>query len=192
MQKPLSNQIAKPVKLEIALPGNRACALLSCYRSHMNQLLLLSLALMLSGCVGTATVVSCGVNSNQYPEKEAYSLLISATVSTERGEASNSIPMQCTYKERRCGGGDWYFKWNEVREKELTFSLGNGKSLTVESPNCTMALEHLGKDYLYGNSFISYNGQKLSISNQEIAQSAASSVLGVQLLSLKVTEHESD
>ncbi|WP_299773124.1 hypothetical protein [uncultured Pseudoteredinibacter sp.] len=100
--------------------------------------------------------------------------------------------MRCIYKERRCGGGDWYFKWNEIREKELTFSLENGKSLTVEPPNCTMALEYLGKDYPYGNSFISYDSQKLSISNQEMAQSAASAILGVRLLSLKVTEHERD
>jgi hypothetical protein len=158
----------------------------------MKQLLLLFLAFMISGCVGTATVVSCGLNSDQYPEKEIYNLLITAEVSTGGSEMSKSIPMQCIYKERRCGGGDWYFKWDEFRDQELSFSLEQGKSLTVETPNCTMALDYLGKDYPYGNSSISYNGQSFSISNQEIAQLAANSVLGARLLSLKVTEVESE
>lgn len=158
----------------------------------MKQLLIIALAFAVSGCVGTATVVSCGLSSDQYPEKETYNLLITAEIRTGGSEVSKSIPMQCIYKERRCGGGDWYFKWKEFRDQELSFSLGHGKSLTVEIPNCTMALDYLGEDYPYGNSSISYNGQSFTISNQEITQLAANTVLGAQLLSLKVTEVESE
>ena len=158
----------------------------------MNQLLLMLIVLVLSGCVGTATVVSCAANSDQLPEKESYALNITAKISSESGEFSKTIPMQCIYKERRCGGGDWYFKWNEVRDQELSFDLSQSKSLSIDVPNCTMALDYLGKNYPYGNSSITSNGQKFTIANQEMSQPAAKSVLGAQLISLKVSEAESE
>ena len=158
----------------------------------MKQLLLLSMGIFLNGCVGTATVVSCAANSDQYPEKERYNLLVSATIETQTGKDSKSIPMQCLYKERRCGGGDWYFKWNEIRDQDLTFNLGAGKSLSVGIPNCTMALNHLGKNYTYGKSLILSKGQKFTIGNKELSQTEAKSVLGIQLLSVSIAEAENE
>jgi hypothetical protein len=144
--------------------------------------------LFLSGCVGSATLISCATNSDQLPEKESYNLLLTASISTAEGNYTKSIPMQCTYKERHCGGGDWYFKWHETRDEELSFNLAQGKLLTVGVPNCTMALDHLGQNYPYGNSTILSNEQKFSINNEELAQSESQSVLGAQLLSLSVSE----
>ena len=158
----------------------------------MNQFLFILLTFVLSGCAGTATVVSCAANSNQYPEKEHYDLNITAKISTETGDFAETIAMQCIYKERRCGGGDWYFKWNEVIDQKLSFDLGQGKSLSIEVPNCTMALDYLGENYPYGKSSILSNGQKFSIANQEMSQPAAKSVLGAQLLGVTISEAESE
>ncbi|MEZ5525339.1 MAG: hypothetical protein R3E62_10330 [Pseudomonadales bacterium] len=158
----------------------------------MKSVLFLVVVLFLSGCVGSATLISCATNSDQLPEKESYNLFLTASISTAEGNHTKSIPMQCTYKERRCGGGDWYFKWNETRDEELTFNLGQGKLLSVGAPNCTMALDYLGKNYPYGNSSILSNGQKFTISNEELAQSESQSILGAQLLSVSVSEVDNE
>ncbi|MCA0894030.1 hypothetical protein [Microbulbifer agarilyticus] len=138
--------------------------------------------------MSTATVVACATNSDKFPSKERYSFSLSAEIEANKGSRVKEIPVLCIYKDRKCGGGDWYFEWNQRVEEELSFKLGAEKSLLFDVPSCTTLLQYVGEEYPHGGSSIISSGQVFPIGNANLSKSQAKAVYGVRLVNYSITE----
>ncbi|MBY6192139.1 hypothetical protein KUV22_17085 [Microbulbifer agarilyticus] len=154
----------------------------------MKKLFLLFSTFVMSGCVTTATVVACATSSDKFPGKERYNLSLAAEIETEKGSQVSEIPVLCIYKDRKCGGGDWYFEWNQRVEEDLSFNLGAEKSLLFDVPSCTTLLQYVGEEYPHGDSSIISSGQIFPIGNADLSKSQAKAVYGVRLVNYSITE----
>jgi len=78
----------------------------------------------MSRCATTATVMACATSSDQFPRKVRYNLSLDPEIETKEGTDARAIPVSCVYRDRKCGGDDWYFEWNQRVEEDLSFNLG--------------------------------------------------------------------
>ena len=155
----------------------------------------LLIVLFVSGCAGTATVVSCAANLDQVPKKNTYHLAFKASLRSDGQEHNAVAKMVCRFKERTCGGGDWYFKWDRLSGQDITFQLSDNKQVNIELPNCTMALRAIDEagttvdaHYPYGYAVIVSNGQEFRVSNSDLSKAEADNVYGFSLTELSISE----
>ncbi len=150
---------------------------------------------ILSGCAGTATVISCAANLDQVPKKESVTLAYTATISYEGQEFVNTENISCEYISRSCKGGDWSMEWKQSSSEYINFALTDTFRADVEVPSCSMALNALSAsdvgheaEYDGNRTVVNVSGSKFWLYNNYLLKNEASSVFKLSLKSLKLKE----
>ena len=152
--------------------------------------------LLLQGCVTGVVAMSCAQNMNNMPQKKQYQIEFEVTLDTSTETMTKSTEMICIYTDRRCGGGDWYFVWEQTAEDDMTFKISDSKEIEVKIPNCTMALKSLdhlemsGKPFVHGDSVIISNQQEFWVKNSSLYKTEAINVYGLALSSFAFNDVE--
>lgn len=96
--------------------------------------------LMLSGCAGVATVLSCGAEVfSRESVGTRYQYRVALDVETAGGTDSRDESVECEIVDHFCGGGSWFPQWKRSPDiKYYEFNSSAVGEIRIEAPTCTM------------------------------------------------------
>ena len=159
----------------------------------MKLFVILTVLTFLSGCVATATVVSCATNLEQLPENKKVVVEYQASLLFEDLLIEKSEKITCEHESSSCAGGDWIPTWKQTSKKHLVYEFNNSITAKLEVPSCSMALSSMNGlgdateiDYKGNRTVVDVNGSKFWFNNSSLVSQEASSVYKFHLKKLKL------